>query len=256
MKLPVSRTTLARTALAALAAGALVLVACGGDDNGGGGDKITLDPAKADALAHAAILSDKDLPGKGWEVTKTDEFSDDEEIGDTAPCNNIEAKLNKQKAANNAGRAGRAEKEYTRPNGEADLDTSVEVEVNVFKDTKTPAQAFNAFKDALKSGDFGKCLEDLFKEGAGGPDAQGVTITVKEGKPRTAAPAGGAAQAYDFAIAVPGFKADMHYESYLWRYGNVGTTVTISGPAAALPPELAKAALDRTVALLEAAGKK
>ena len=255
MKLPVSRTIPVLAALAALGAAAILVAACG-DDDSGGGDKITLDPAKADALAHAAILSDTDLPGKGWEATKTDEFSDDETIGDTAACKSIEAKLTKQKAANRAARAGRAEKEYTRSNGEADLDTSVEVEVNVFKDTATPAQALNAFRDALASGDFGKCLEDLFKEGAGGPTAQGVSITVKQGKARTAAPAGGAAQAYDFAIAVPGFKADMHYESYLWRYGNAGTTVTISGPATALTPELAKAALDRTVALLAAAGKQ
>ena len=53
----------------------LLAAACGGGASTISGEKL-VDPAQADTLAHQALLSENDLPGTGWTVSKTDKFND------------------------------------------------------------------------------------------------------------------------------------------------------------------------------------
>ncbi len=233
-------------------------VACGGDDNGGsgGGDAVTIDPNQAEAASHAALITEKDLPGSGWTVTKQDEFSDDDQpLADTATCKSLAAKQKAAREKAAPGRKGRAEVEYSHDNGD-NFDTSVEVEVNVFGDTKVPAAAFASFKAEIDNGDFEKCLKDATQSGFG-QAAAGVTVAAKSGaRPGASAPGGGLAQAYEFVISAGGQSLDLRLEAYAWRFGNVGVTVTISGPNDLVPADLAKQVLSRVQVLLDKAKAK
>lgn len=82
-----------RMLVVALAALALVLLAggCGGGGGTSSSEKM-VDPAHADTLAHQALLSEKDLPGTGWTVSKTDKFNDAGPSANTAACKDIAAR--------------------------------------------------------------------------------------------------------------------------------------------------------------------
>jgi hypothetical protein len=241
--------------LAFLAAGSWAVVAlmggaCGGGDSGGGGSAL-VDPASADPLAHQALLAAADLPGSGWDVTKSDQFDDSGTKTDTAACKDIDSRQQAAKTKSDAGRAGRAEQELSRQ-GNSPIPTSVETQVNVFKDTTTPSDVLKMFQDAVKSSNFETCLKDSIN-GSAGP---GTSVQTKSASALASAPNGGTAAAYDFSFSVQGQTFAMHYETHLWRYLNTGITVTVSGSKDEVTADLVKAAVTKTESKLEALPKQ
>jgi hypothetical protein len=250
-------------ALGVLAFGAGLLAACGGDDdddtadNGeatattSSGDKLTYDPAKADQIAHSAILVETDLPGTGWKVIGTDAFSDGDEFGDdnaSAACKAINETVREASDASEAVRAGRAQKEFER---EGDLfESNVEVEVNIFENAKTPENSLKVFKDALESDDFETCFKDLIGEGASG--IPGVKIEAKAVTPLSPTPNGGAARALEVQIKAVAVTAVVHLEYHIWRDGNAGITLSLNGPKADITAAAVRQVLEKTQTKLRA----
>ena len=233
----------------ALAGTLIVSVACG-DDSSGSGGSTALDPAKADQLAHAVLPVEKDLPGSGWTVNKTDKFDDSSASANTAACKDIDAKKAAAKAKSDPNRKGRAEKEYSNA-GKGPIPTTVEFEVNVFTDSATPADTLKAFQDAVKSSNFETCLKDTLADSGG----QGFKIDIKSGTPAATVPNGGVAAAYDFTITVDKQTFSLRYETYVWQYSNTGNTVTIGGGKDDVTAALIKGAIDKTVANLKSPPK-
>jgi hypothetical protein len=215
---------------------ALLAIGC----SGGGGDKL-VDPANADGLSHQALLVEKDLPGSGWIVTKSDVFDDSGPTSDTAACKDLGAKQSAAKTKSDAARSGRAEKELSHDAGGA-IPTSVETQVDVFKDASTPADVLKLYQDAVKSSNFETCLKDELGSTVG----DGIKVDTKSVTPQTSAPNGGTATAYEFSFSVQGETFNLHYETYLWRSANVGVTVTVNGLKDDVTAELVKAAVTKT----------
>ena len=223
-------------AFGGLVGAGLLVSGCGG----GGGDKL-VDPANADPLAHQALLVEADLPGTGWSVTKTDDFSDSGIEGDTAACKDISSAQATAKATSSAGRAGRAEKELSLDTG-SPIPAAVETEINIFNDTSTPSDVLKLYQDAVKSSNFETCLKDVLEGSVG----NGVKVDTKSVSPLASAPDGGTAVAYEFAFAIQGQNFALHYETYTWRSDNVGITVTVNGLKKDVTADVAKAAVSKT----------
>jgi len=232
------------------------LAACGGGNGGDGG--AALDPSKADQLAHVALISESDLPGSGWSVTATDEFADSElDFGneDSAACKSLNAKMSGVTPDVDAGRAGRAQTELAKEGVIAP--TIVDVSVTIFRDTHVPEKALSAYKDALSSNDFAKCLSDTIQDsfGTGPTGGSSPKLTVTEFKPSASAPQGGSAKAFDMEVSAPGLTAKFRMEFYLWRFSNAGTTIFIFGSNEEVTRDLVKAAVDKTQQNLQSAVK-
>ncbi len=224
------RTTTQRCLLISLAALAVFGVACGEDDGGA-----TFDVKKADGIAHTAVLTAGDLPGKGWAVTDEDVF-DESELPDTKSCQPITNARAKAKELTDGKKAGEAQRELGRKGSESNL--SVDTEVVIFDTAKTVGLSFAQAKKAYDGNGFVEC----FKDTLGGDDApKGVTFKTTLGKAGTTAPNGGIAKAADVNISDGKTTLDLHTETYIWTYGNAGLQVTISGDKADVTPELAKA---------------
>lgn len=223
---------------------------------GGGGGNVNFDPAKADAIAHAAMLVESDLPGTGWKVTSTDSFSDDDTFGDSnttsAACKKIDDEVSKVTKDAAAARAGRAEKAFSQQG--TLFETSIDVTVNIFKDAKTPDDTLKVFKGAIEGDDFDQCFKDLVEEGAAG-QVEGVKIEAKAVDTLASPPNSGAKSAVDVTVDAGLIKTTVHSEFYAWRESNAGITVSISGPKDDLKADVVKAALDKVQAKLKAQAK-
>lgn len=232
-------------AFAALCASA----ACGGGDDTS--QKITIDPKRADELAHATLLAPTDLPGTGWTVTADDQFNDAGPTAQTPACDAIRQQKEVSENISGPERAGRAERAYSRA-GKADVPTSVDLEVAVFNTGKVVAASLDDMKKAFAGQEFIDCLRDSILAEL----SSGVKADVREGKVQAPAPNDGFGRAADVTLEVSGQKLQIHVETYAWTYGNVGMQVTITGESASLPAELARAVLTKAQAKLEAAGTK
>ena len=228
----------------------LLAAACGGRSTASG-EKL-VDPAQADTLAHQALLSENDLPGTGWTVSKTDKFNDAGPGTNTSACKDIAARETASHAKSDPNRAGRAEKEI-QDDTEGPIPTAVESQVDVFKDAATPADSLKAFQDALKTSNFETCLKDTLNAGGSNTNTK---IATKSVAALTSAPAGGLTAAYDFTFTTEGQSFVLHYETYLFRYANLGVTVTIDGLKADVTADLAKAAITKMQAHLDALPKR
>jgi hypothetical protein len=216
---------------ACLGVGGMLLLglaaACGGGGSDAGGDDVTLDPADAVELAHAALVAPGDLPGSGWEVTQEDSFSDDDEPPfESEACVAITEKMNAATDGSEEHRAGRAQRTISRQGPNDILPTEIDVSVNVFDNVDAPKDAMKAFADVLGSSDFKDCFTNGLKESV---ETDGVTVDAKVVDASAKAPFGGEASGFDFHIEAGGEELDMRIEYYVWRWGNVGVTVGVNG---------------------------
>jgi hypothetical protein len=211
-----------------------------------------VDPSQADALSHQALLTEQDLSGGGWSATKNDVFDDAGPDAKTVACNDINSRKSTALANELPKRAGRAERELTRQT-EADISPTVESEVDIFKDTKAPADSLAAYEDAVKTANFETCLKDALNASVNDPSTK---IDTKSVPALTSSPNGGTAVAYEFSFNVQGQTFVLHYETYQWRNANVGVTVTVDGLKDDVTADLAKAAVSKQAAKVDALPKK
>ncbi len=224
------RTTIAGAALAFL----LLLPACGGDDGGEANEANLFDPARADAVSHAALLTTQDLPGTGWTVAGEDTFDDDNQPpADTAACRTIAAKRAATRENSDPDRSGRAQREFAAERGEV-FPITVDVQVNIFVSTEAPKATLAAGKSYFGGNDFQQCFEDLLTTSVG----TGVDVRSDPATASSPVPEDGIATAIDVVIRAASEEATLRLETYVWRSANAGMTLTITGPRELITKEL------------------
>ena len=217
--------------------GSFLFAACGGDDGDSGSASATFDTKKADDLAHQALLTVKDLPGKGWEVTEEDEL-DESDLPDTKNCKPITDGKARAKELMAGKKKAETQRKIERDGTESV--TEIETQVTVLDTAKTASLSLAEAKKAYDGDGFVAC----FQETLAGPDApKGVKFVTTVAKAGTSAPNGGIAKAADITISDGKNTLDLHTETYIWSYGNGDFQVTLSGDKADVTPELAKAAV-------------
>jgi hypothetical protein len=218
------------------------LAACGGSKS----EKPAFDVAKAELLAHDALIQTRDLPGSGWSVTDEDpKESDDDDFPTTDACKQLRDFQSEVKNLDQKSRAARAKREISKPNQASPLPTEVSVEIEIYKDTKDlPGHAERARK--MVEGDsytncFSEVMGDIFK-------AAGLTATTKGVTPSASVPGSGFAFAAESQVT--GLSSALRFENYGWILSNAKITVSLSGSRDALTPEIVKAAVEKTQAKL------
>jgi hypothetical protein len=235
--------------IAAIAAALVIVFVVLGGDGDGGGSGVRLDPARANELAAAAIIGVNDLPGRGWELSEVDEFDEDEdevELGDTATCDALEAKVVPTQRRLIANRAGRAQRAYVIETTFSEPDLKVGIEVVVYRDGTGISEAFSAYRSVLGSNDFIRCLDEGIKESFDDASVKGLT-------PRQKAPAGGIAVAFDFDVPDLPFASGRN-EAYFWRFANGVVIVSFEGSDARVTAALVSEVLTKMEARVVQAG--
>ncbi len=257
---------------------ALGLVACGGDDEDSGDSGTTSStgttaaaPAgssiagasgtsasgassnvgtdQGNSIAHAAMISEQDLPGTGWTVVTTDEFggslldADQSELATTKACESYVQRVTKAAEKANQSRIGRASKSFQKTG--ALLGATVDVEVTVYKESKTAGELISEAKGAFSSNDFESCFREIVKGSEGEIPAE-LQLDIKSAKAAAQAPHSGIAQAYDLEFASAGIKLSLHTEVYAWADGNATAFVTIFGTPDTISADVVKAAVSKT----------
>jgi len=218
----------------------------GGSTSGGGA---TVGTEKGNQIANDAMLVVADLPGSGWVVTATDDFEGslldgaDTELADTPACSAYVKKVTDAAKKAREARVGRAARTFDQPN--AVFGSSVDVEVAVYKDSKTASTLISEAKGAFSSTDFENCFREVIK-GSGGEIPSDVKFELKAGKPLTSVPNSGVAQAYDITLSSAGVSFSMHAELYAWANKNATAFVTIFGSPDEVKADVVKAAVSNT----------
>ena len=224
----------------------VALPACGGDE---GTDAPNLfDPARADEIAHAAILTVDDLPGSGWKVESEDKFDDESAPpADTNACRAIAARREAIRKKTDPSRSGRAHREMAADRGDI-FPVSVEVQVNIFDSAAPVSESLAAAKGYLGGADFKECFQDLLEANL----SEGVELASRTVTNSSAVPGYGAAVAIDLAIRAKGTEEVLRLETYIWRSANAGVTVTITGTPESVTRELTAAVLAKVEERLRA----
>lgn len=208
-------------------------------------------PGKADALAHASMVKATDLPGAGWTVASTDDFSDNDPSADSpytaASCAPVEIARKAFDTSLNANRAGRAEIELSKEGADDPLATTADFLVYIYQDSRASAVPLGAYRGFLDSDAFMKCLQD---ETGSTADA---TVKVTKASPAASAPNGGLAAAFEMAVTTGSVTLVLRIESYAWQNSNVFAGVNLFGSKNVLTADVATAAVAKLQAALEAA---
>ena len=204
------------------------------------------DPAKADALAHASMLSVTDLPGGGWTVSKKDDFTESPP-STTASCASVNTAQKTFQAALDANRAGRAEIELSKTAAAALLPASAEFLVYIYPDSKAAAAPLGAYRGMVDIAAFAKCFEDEMASDAS------VTAKVTKASTAVSAPDNGVSAAFDVAITAGSVTITLRVETYAWQSSNAFVGVNLSGPKDVVTTDLATAAVRKFQAAMEAA---
>jgi hypothetical protein len=214
----------------------------GSDSNDSGGT------ADGDATAHNAMISEDDLPGGGWTVISTDEFgdslldADDSDLSDLPSCKSYVDKINQAAEKANQSRTGRASKSFEKT--DALLGASVDVEVAVYKDSKSASDLVSEAKSAFGSNDFEDCFRDVIK-GSEGEVPEDVQFNLETSNPATSAPHDGVAQAFELELSAAGQTFSLHAELYAWADDKATAFVTVFGTPDTVDADLVKAAVGK-----------
>lgn len=242
-----------------VAVAAVAAVACGGDSTATPAPATptptatptgpTYDALQADAVAHAALLAEGDLPGQGWAVEASDDFSDDD-LGDSEACQRAEQIRDLNKVERDADRAGKAQIELSTP-GTGSGPVSVNSAVHIFKSTEVPLATLDNFLGAVHGGDFVECIKD----GMLASLPAGSTVEVLQTAQHVQPPHRGIAFAWQLNIVSGDEHLAVAIEYHLWADSNAGVTVAFFGPPEAITTELVKAAVEKADQKLTAQAK-
>lgn len=189
----------------------LVLAGGGGEDDDGDGDELTFDPARAEELAHAALLAPGDLPGSDWEVVGEDEFTD--LIPWTDECRSLQASLDGGSIAGTE--AGRAQRELVRPGADADL--AVRSTVAIYPTTTGLDGAISGARSTAESSRFIECVEAALGAEAA---EDGLALDAARSSARASAPRGGFGTGVELTLNDGATTRVVTLQEYRWRHGN------------------------------------
>jgi len=209
---------------------------------GNGKEAAGLNPQRAAELAAAAMLSVKELPGSGWRLVEVDATDEDflgSSLPDTAACDKLAPAVQAVDDVRSA-RLAKAGRSFERETSSGEEATTVNAEVAVFPDANTIASAFDAFRAAIKSADFDRCVAAIFQEGLSSDES----ITSKPVNALASVPTGGVAKAYEVDYKSSSEQYVMRFEIYYWRFGNVVAQVGVFGLKDDVGKGLSQAAVD------------
>ena len=209
---------------------------------GNGKEAAGLNPQRAAELAAAAMLSVKELPGSGWRLVEVDATDEDflgSSLPDTAACDKLAPAVQAVDDVRSA-RLAKAGRSFERETISGEEATTVNAEVAVFPDANTIASAFDAFRAAIKSADFDRCVAAIFQEGLSSDES----ITSKPVNALASVPSGGVAKAYEVDYKSSSEQYVMRFEIYYWRFGNVVAQVGVFGLKDDVGKDLSQAAVD------------
>jgi len=239
-------------AMAVVAAGVAAVVACGGSGNP------AFDPKKADALAHTALITTDELPGKGWAVTATDDFADDEKLSataDTSACKAVDGKTPEMDRLSTKNREGRAKVSLEQEAGAEDVfPVSIDESISIFSSNSAPSEAMKIFREVVSGRDFRTCMSDMMKAAVG--SGSGVEVKLSDAKASRPAPEGGLATAFRIDISAQDEKASMQFEIYIWQFENAGISLQFTGPADKVDAKLVASVLDAATKALKTTAKE
>jgi hypothetical protein len=224
---------------------AVLIASCSGDS-----DDPFFDPARADELTHAAMITPDDLPGAGWEVVETDNFSSPD-LTPLEACGELVLFFEDTQALGFAGRAQKRLDQAAVPAFEVGLEiTASEADAD-----ERLSELVERLQGLVSSGSYLACLAEAFPVVASDPQ---LSVTAIE--PSAEPPEDGAAVAYEVNIQPPGTNGPLsrrtfHVERYVWSKGNVIVEVEIEEPKQTFDPEFAPLVLEKVSAALTNAAR-
>ena len=255
------------TIVAALAL-ALLVSACGGEDDDVADDGPRFDPARADELAHAALIGTSNLPGSGWEIAAEDDFDDDGDDGDEflqfaeqeESCQHITdlAALGDIMGGDDDEDLplGRAKVEFERDAGPMDIPSSVEVEIEIEETVADIQGGWGIARSILGSEDTSECFRALMGAVLAEESDGLFEVSLESIDPPADPPGDGVALAFRMEIEISGLAAfEAVMGLYMWPYSNAGIQVMIIGSEEELEPDDFAAILDSVDSMVRAAGE-
>jgi hypothetical protein len=254
-----SNENVKRIALVPVLASVLV-VACGGD--GDGGANVVIPAADANSVAYAGLPALEDLPDNDWLVVAQDEFesgsSDDfaefiEGNPDCAALEDLAALQNVFGSEEEEEPAGRAQVKFEQQDPDAFIPTSVEVEIEVDESAAGSRAEFALVKGLFESDETSRCLISALNNQFAQSGQSGLEIEVTEGSSSASAPQDGARTAFDVRLSFAGIDLDMAMQIYFWAYGNANVQALFVGTRDTLNADLVRGVLEAVDENLKAA---
>jgi hypothetical protein len=219
---------------------AVLLTSCSSDS-----DDPFFDPTRADQLTHAALIGPEELPGAGWEVVETDDFSS-LDLTPYEACGELALFFGDAGALGFAGRAQERLDQAAVPAFEVGL----EITASEAGEDERLSGLVERLQGLVSSGSYLECLAEAFPVVASDPQ---LSVTAIE--PSAEPPEDGVAVAYEVNIQPPGAggplsRRTFHVERYVWSKGNVIVAVEIEEPKQTFDAEFAPLVLEKVSAAL------
>ena len=230
---------------------ALFCLACAGgrgdDASSSAASDSFFDPKRAADQTHATLLTPTDLPAAGWQVVQDDAFDKASDIPDIGHC----SEMRRFQEEGEKDIAGRAQRHLATSNSDGLPDTRVEVKVVAYHQAGRLPGMMKTSRSFTTSDTYSQCLVETLR-GQLGAAAQ---IDMKRATAAAPAPYGGAALAIELDVATSLQSARLRLESYTWLRNNTVFSLQVTGPPAAVTPNLVNTALQKVQAKAEAAAK-
>jgi hypothetical protein len=219
--------------LFAVAAWLTLAAACGGDDS------LVVDDTEVPGFLEAALPGANELPGPGWEMTSENEFDDGSAPpADTEVCRELYDEYQATVVSRDNERVGRRERTFER-----DASPQVQVSIAVYDNNEANELSVETFGTIMQSDDLVACFVDAIRE-----TGEDVEVTGELADPYRDAPEDGYAAASEYDIAGGPLDGALRIETYSWRAGNAGITVSLFGD----PGEFTEELVTNLVALVAA----
>ncbi len=230
--------------IAMLFAIAVLGIACGDDAGRTSAEPpsgvAAFDPARAEALAHAALPQLNDLPGGGWQAGATDlpvkDTSDLDKLMAGEPSCTALAQLSTVQLLFGGGPAakgdaGRAEINFTREPAKGVLfQTTAQVDVEIKNSIAEADDTWTRTKQVFNATNAKQCLTKILPSYITQSDDSGrASAAFQPIEPTAKAPHGGSAIAFTLQLKIDGIVADGVMEMYLWPYSNAALSTFILG---------------------------
>ena len=192
-------------------------------------------------IASESLPQPEDLPGSGWKVTGTNDFSEDDGFdGAAGVCHATQQRFDEADALLAARRSGRANIDISRATPAAGGSTTTfRVDVSVYRTSDDLQQVLDILAVALTSRDTRSCIEFAV-----------TNARVADVATLISPPGGGTAVAYLITVPVDGKTLVVRNEIYVWKVDNAMIRLQVSGEPSEVTPALVEAIASTTASRL------
>jgi hypothetical protein len=262
-----------------LAFAAVLLAACGGDDDSGGStgsttgatgattgsSAVVIEAADADRVAHAGLPTVDDLPGGNWVLIAEDDFDSGSSAGflefieGNPACATLENLATLESVFGSDEQdvppTGRAQREFERQSNDALIPTSIEVEIEIEESSSNSQGAFALVRELFQSDETADCIISVLNEQFVETGPAGIQIEISKGSVSASPPQNGATMAFDMDMSFAGIEISMGMQLYFWLYGNATVQALFLGTEDTLTADLVGDVLQTVDSKLRAAAE-